>query len=109
MISGVSPATFNDSIAENLTITATYNGYQNNPPRKSSAILTVDPAGFNHDGVVNGEDFFYFVDAYVAYWATGVLNPACDLNHDGVLNGADFFLFVDDHVAYWQSVAGQNQ
>lgn len=58
---------------------------------------------FTHDGTVNGNDFFYFAYAYIAYNQNGVYNPACDLNHDGKITTADFFLYLDDLIAYWQA------
>ncbi|MGO8807014.1 MAG: hypothetical protein ACLQO7_10520 [Candidatus Bathyarchaeia archaeon] len=35
-----------------------------------------------------------FVNAYINYYQSGVLNPACDLNHDGAINFSDIVLFV---------------
>jgi ABC-type phosphate transport system substrate-binding protein len=53
------------------------------------------------DQKVNGADFFYFVDCYIAYWGSNTYNPYADFNADGKIMGADFFGFVDAYIAYW--------
>ena len=63
---------------------------------------------FNGDFKVDSSDFFYFTSAYVQYWTTGTLDPACDLNHDGIINGQTFFAFVTDYIAYWTMVGTNN-
>jgi ABC-type phosphate transport system substrate-binding protein len=55
------------------------------------------------DGVVNGADFFYFVDAYIAYYANGIYNPYADITAQGVINGASFFAFVSNYISYYTS------
>jgi hypothetical protein len=45
-------------------------------------------ADFNHDNIVNSQDFFDFVTAFFAF------APAADFNGDGVINSQDFFDFV---------------
>jgi hypothetical protein len=53
------------------------------------------------DGKVNGADFFYFVDAYIHYYANGIYNPYADLNADGKIDGSDFLAFASAYVAYY--------
>jgi hypothetical protein len=50
--------------------------------------LTICPADFNCDGVVNSQDFF----AYVGSFFGGLANA--DFNHDGMVNSQDFFDFL---------------
>ncbi len=45
-------------------------------------------ADFNHDGLVNSQDFFDFLSAFFAN------APAADFNHSGVVNSQDFFDFL---------------
>jgi hypothetical protein len=52
-------------------------------------------------GKVNGADFFYFVDAYIHYYANGIYNPYADLNADGKIDGSDFLAFASAYVAYF--------
>ena len=49
---------------------------------------TSDPADFNRDGVVNGQD----LALVLAHW--GSSNPDVDLNLDGIVNGADLTLLL---------------
>lgn len=56
-------------------------------------------------GHVSGTDFFYFVDAYIAYYANGIYNPYADTTASGVINGASFFGFVSAYISYFQSYA----
>jgi hypothetical protein len=46
-------------------------------------------ADFNHNGVVNSQDFFDFVHAFFAG------NPAADFNGDGTIGSQDFFDFLN--------------
>jgi ABC-type phosphate transport system substrate-binding protein len=52
-------------------------------------------------GKVSGTDFFYFVDAYIHYYANGIYNPYADLNADGKIDGSDFLAFASAYVAYF--------
>ncbi|MGA2523461.1 MAG: hypothetical protein ABSF65_04825 [Candidatus Bathyarchaeia archaeon] len=53
------------------------------------------------DGLVNGIDFFYFVDAYINYYANGIYNPYADITGQGVINGNSFFAFVNCYIAFY--------
>jgi ABC-type phosphate transport system substrate-binding protein len=53
------------------------------------------------DGKVNGNDFFYFVDAYISYYANGIYNPYADIYATGVINGNSFLGFVAAYIAYF--------
>ena len=55
------------------------------------------------DGVVNGNDFFYFVDAYIHYYSGHIYNPYADLDANGIINGNDFLSFESAYVAYYQT------
>lgn len=47
------------------------------------------PADFNHDGIVNVDDFDAFSDAFESAL------PAADMNHDAFVNGNDYDLFAE--------------
>ncbi|MCW5753690.1 MAG: hypothetical protein KIT24_03150 [Phycisphaeraceae bacterium] len=51
------------------------------------------PADLTRDGQVDAEDFFEFLDRFVAS------DLSADLNADGVLDAGDFFLYLDLFVA----------
>ncbi len=51
------------------------------------------PADLTRDGVLDAEDFFEYLDRFVAQ------DVRADLNADGVLDAADFFLYLDLFVA----------
>lgn len=53
------------------------------------------------DGVVDSADTAYFVNAYIAYYASGLLNPYCDFNYDKQINSADIAAFVNNYIAYY--------
>jgi len=55
------------------------------------------------NGVVDGTDFFYFVDAYIAYYAQGIYNPYADITAQGSISGASFFAFVSNYISYYTS------
>ncbi|MGA2523469.1 MAG: hypothetical protein ABSF65_04865 [Candidatus Bathyarchaeia archaeon] len=57
------------------------------------------------DGKVSGTDFFYFVDAYIAYYANNIYNPYADTTAQGYINGASFFGFVGAYVNYFTTYA----
>jgi hypothetical protein len=52
------------------------------------AALTVNPADFNTDGLINSQDFFNYLEAFFA------LQPVADINHDTFINSQDFFDFL---------------
>ncbi len=59
---------------------------------------------FNFSGVVNGNDLFIFVAAYIDYYeGEGITNTLCDINNDGKMTATDFFLFVAAYIQYWSS------
>jgi murein tripeptide amidase MpaA len=51
------------------------------------------PADFNHDGVVNVQDFLAFLAAYAAG------DTRCDFNTDGQINVQDFLAFLSAYAA----------
>ncbi len=105
--SGITSTTFNDTKTGIVTITAIYSGDTFNTVSNSSIVLKVYPAGdFTHDGVVDGQDFLYFMSAYIDYQTKRILDPACDLNNDGKIDGSDFLVFMADYVSFW---ANSNQ
>jgi hypothetical protein len=53
------------------------------------------------NGAVGPSDFFYFVDAYINYYANGVYNPYADIYASGVINGHSFIGFVAAYIAYF--------
>jgi ABC-type phosphate transport system substrate-binding protein len=55
------------------------------------------------DGKVDGNDFFYWVDAYIHYYSNGIYNPYADINADGKIDGSDFLAFMSAYVAYYQA------
>lgn len=79
----------------NWTVTASYDGVQG-----SAQLVVYYPIDFYCSGTVNFLDVKYFVSAYVQYYQTGVVNPACDLNHDGGLNFQDVKLFVQYYLNF---------
>jgi len=82
----------------NWTVTASYAGVQS-----SAQVSIYSPIDFYHNDTINFNDVVYFVGAYINYYQTDVLNPACDLNHDGVLNFNDVVLFVGYYQAYYKA------
>jgi hypothetical protein len=53
------------------------------------------------NNVVNSADIAYFVNAYIAYYATGALNPYVDFNGDKQVNSADIAGFVNNYIKYY--------
>jgi ABC-type phosphate transport system substrate-binding protein len=53
------------------------------------------------DGNVNGHDFFYFVNAYINYYAQNIYNPYADILANGIINGHSFFAFVNAYISYY--------
>lgn len=53
------------------------------------------------NGQVGSADFFYFVNAYIAYYTQNTYNPYCDILANGHVNSADFFAFVSQYIAYF--------
>jgi len=53
------------------------------------------------NGAVGPQDFFYFVTAYIHYWANGVYNPYADIFAQGTITGHSFLGFVADYIAYF--------
>ena len=71
------------------------------PPISNNVTLSqYSPIDFFHQGKVDAQDFFYFINAYIQYQANGIYNPACDLNHDGKTDAKDFFLFINYYIQY---------
>jgi hypothetical protein len=59
---------------------------------------------FFHNGTISFNDLLYFVNAYINFYHTGVLDPQCDLNNDGVINFMDLRLFTQYYTEYWQTL-----
>lgn len=55
------------------------------------------------DKVVDGNDFFYFVDSYIHFYSTHTYNPYADIDANGVIDGSDFLGFMSSYVHYYQS------
>jgi hypothetical protein len=60
------------------------------------------------DGIVDANDFFYFVDAYIHYYSSQTYTPYADLtgkngavHPNGKIDGNDFFAFVDAYIKYF--------
>jgi hypothetical protein len=51
-------------------------------------VLPACEADFDHNGIVNSQDFFDFLNAFFA------VAPAADFNADGIVNSQDFFDFT---------------
>ena len=51
--------------------------------------------------VVDSNNFFYFMDAYIGYYGSHTYNPYADIDANGVINGADFLGFMSDYVGYY--------
>jgi outer membrane protein assembly factor BamB len=112
----ISPGNANVSIDPSLSVISPNmhetTGTPLSPSQVASATVSVivpqwTAIDFFHEGKVDGNDFFYFVDAYIQSNQNGVCNAACDLNHDHKIDSTDFFIFVDDYVAYGQWLEGQ--
>lgn len=86
--------TYFPSRTGNWVVTAMYRQIQEKVP-----LSVYSPIDFYHTGTVNFDDIIYFVSAYIIFYQTGVLNPACDLNHDGTLNFSDILLLVQYYTA----------
>lgn len=56
---------------------------------------------FNHDNLVNLEDFVIFSDAWLTKSTEPDYNPDCDIVSDNEINADDFFAFVEDWL--WMS------
>ncbi len=53
------------------------------------------------NGAVGPQDFFYFVDAYIHYYANNIYNPYADIYASGVINGHSFIGFVAAYIYYF--------
>ena len=56
------------------------------------------------DGDIEYEDIVSFVDAYIAYFEQGVLDPAHregDMDNDGDIDYNDITAFIDAYIEYW--------
>ena len=88
-----------------INITSAHPVFPNIPFVAVNAVVSFSsPIDFYHTGIINFQNIIYFVTAYISYYQTGMLDPACDLNHDGTLNFQDIQLFVQDYIAYGESV-----
>jgi hypothetical protein len=73
------------------------------PDQYSTTFQVAQYGDLNGDGKVNFSDLTIFVADYIAYFNTGVFNPAIDLNGDGKINFADLTAFVHDYIVYWST------
>ncbi len=55
--------------------------------------------------VVDSNDFFYFMDAYIAYYGSHIYNPYADINAQGTINGNSFLGFMSAYVYYYTTYA----
>lgn len=53
------------------------------------------------NGQVGSADFFYFVNAYIAYYTQNTYNPYCDILASGHVDSANFFAFVNQYIEYF--------
>src|SRR5208283_3822024 len=60
------------------------------------------------DGVVDANDFFYFTDAYIAYYTSHIENPYADLTAQGTINGGSFLTFLSEYVYYFTNLRNDN-
>ena len=58
---------------------------------------------------VDANDFFYFTDAYIAYYTNHVYNPYADITAQGTINGGSFLAFLSDYVYYFTTYAPTHQ
>jgi len=91
----------------------TYSVRNSSSVNETTSILIVQSSSYPlidyyHNGTVNFNDVLYFATAYIQYYQTGYLNPACDLNNDGKLNFNDITLFIAAYVIYGQALAEGN-
>lgn len=55
--------------------------------------------------VVDSNDFFYFMDAYIAYYGSHIYNPYADINAQGKIDGNSFLGFMSAYVYYYTTYA----
>ena len=76
---------------------------------ENSALATYTPTSGQTQTVprlvVDANDFFYFMDAYIAYYAQHVYNPYADVTAQGSINGGSFLAFMADYVYYYTTYA----
>ncbi len=58
--------------------------------------------------VVDANDFFYFTDAYIAYYTNHVYNPYADITAQGTINCGSFLAFLSYYVHYFTTYAPTN-
>lgn len=58
------------------------------------------------DGVLDANDFFYFMDAYINYYVNHTYNPLADFDSNGKIDGGDFLDFMGIYVNYFESFGG---
>lgn len=105
-------ATYVDTTAGTVTISASYTADSNNNGATSNTVtLTIYNLDFNgavgsHGSIVNFLDVVYFVEAYIAYETTDAFNAAIDLNNvPNVINYMDIVTFVGLYDSYTGPVA----
>ncbi len=59
--------------------------------------------------VVDSNDFFYFMDAYIAYYSSHIYNPYADINAQGKIDGNSFLGFMSAYVYYYTTYAPTHQ
>ncbi len=53
------------------------------------------------NGKVDGNDFLYFVDAYIHYYSSNIYNPYADILSSGKIDGSSFLGFVAAYIYYY--------
>ncbi len=58
---------------------------------------------------VDANDFFYFTDAYIAYYTQHTYSPYADITAQGKIDGSSFLAFLSEYVYYFTTYAPTHQ